>query len=211
VVSEQLQIAIVGGGIGGLTAALALRARGLNVTVFEQAGELREIGAGISLHPNAALLLERIGLTDRIKTIGVPIAGVVLRTSFGERIETSARPKGYNVHRAEFLNFAELQPNGTLHLGNRLSQARETNDRVQLTFANGAAAEADLAIGADGIHSVLQREIGLTTYPSSEASWPTEASFQSSGYLGPKKSAAECRCGSGKAAASCVIRCRAAA
>jgi salicylate hydroxylase len=170
VMSEQLQIAIVGGGIGGLTAALALGARRLNVTVFEQAGELREIGAGISLHPNAALLLERIGLTDRIKTIGVPIAGVVLRTSFGERIETSARPKGYNVHRAEFLQLlAELQPNGTLHLGHRLSQARETNDRVQLTFANGAAAEGDLAIGADGIHSVLQREIGLTTYPSSEA------------------------------------------
>jgi ribulose 1,5-bisphosphate synthetase/thiazole synthase len=49
--SEQLQIAIVGGGIGGLTAALALRARGLNVTVFEQAGEQREIGAGISILP----------------------------------------------------------------------------------------------------------------------------------------------------------------
>jgi cation diffusion facilitator CzcD-associated flavoprotein CzcO len=49
VMSEQLQIAIVGGGIGGLAAALALRARGLSVTVFEQAGELREIGAGVSL------------------------------------------------------------------------------------------------------------------------------------------------------------------
>jgi salicylate hydroxylase len=65
--SEQLQIAIVGGGIGGLTAALALRARGLNVTVFEQAGALREIGAGVSIQPNAALLLQRIGLTDGIK------------------------------------------------------------------------------------------------------------------------------------------------
>ena len=167
--SEQLQIAIVGGGIGGLTAALALRARGLNVTVFEQAGELREIGAGISLHPNAAMLLERIGLTDRIKTIGVPIAGVVLRTSFGERIETSARPKGYNVHRAEFLKLlADLQPQGTLQLGHRLSQAQETSDCVQLTFANGATVEADLAIGADGIRSFLQQQIGLKTNPSSE-------------------------------------------
>src|SRR3974390_3526924 len=53
-VSEQLQIAIVGGGIGGLTTALALRARGLTATVFEQAGELREIGAGVSLFPNPA-------------------------------------------------------------------------------------------------------------------------------------------------------------
>src|SRR5215469_7108076 len=103
--SEQLQIAIVGGGIGGLTAALALRARGSNATVFEQAGELREIGAGISIHPNAALLLQRIGLTDRIKAIGTPIAGLLLRTSLGERIDASAPPsssaQSYNVHRAE--------------------------------------------------------------------------------------------------------------
>jgi hypothetical protein len=73
-VSEQLEIAMVGGGLGGLTAALALRARGLNVTIFEQAGELREVGAGISIHPNAALLLQRIGLTVCIKSIGTPIA-----------------------------------------------------------------------------------------------------------------------------------------
>jgi salicylate hydroxylase len=89
--SEQLQIAIVGGGIGGLTAALALRARGLNVTVFEQAGALREIGAGVSIHPNAALLLQRIGLTDGIKKIGSAITGLLLRTSLGELINTSAR------------------------------------------------------------------------------------------------------------------------
>ena len=171
--SEQLQIAIVGGGIGGLTAALALRGRGLDVTVFEQAGDLREIGAGISIHSNAALLLQRIGLTDRIKTIGTPIAGLLLRTSQGERIDTSARPssgvQSYNVHRAEFLKLlADAQPDGTLHLSHRLSRAEETNGRVQLTFAHRATVEADLVIGADGIHSVVQREIGLRTYPSSE-------------------------------------------
>jgi 2-polyprenyl-6-methoxyphenol hydroxylase-like FAD-dependent oxidoreductase len=92
VVSDQLQVAIVGGGIGGLTAAHALRMRGLNVTVFEQANELREVGAGISIFANAALLLERIGLTDRIKAIGTPITGVLLRTSVGEPIDISARP-----------------------------------------------------------------------------------------------------------------------
>ncbi len=171
--SEQLRIAIVGGGIGGLTAALALRGRGLDVTVFEQAGELLEIGAGMSIHPNAALLLQRIGLTDRIKTIGTPIAGLLLRTSQGERIDTSASPssgvQSYNVHRAEFLKLlADAQPDGTLHLNHRLSWAGETNGRVQLTFAHGATVEADLAIGADGIHSVVQRDIGLKTYPSSE-------------------------------------------
>jgi salicylate hydroxylase len=172
-VSEELQIAIVGGGIGGLTASLALRSRGLKVTVFEQAGVLREIGAGVSIHPNAALLLQRIGLADGIKKIGSPIAGLLLRTSLGELIDTSARPstgvQGYNVHRAEFLKLlTDAQPEGTLRLDHRLSAARGTNGYAQLTFSNGTTFDADIVIGADGIHSALQREIGLRTYPSSE-------------------------------------------
>lgn len=171
--SEQLQIAIVGGGIGGLTAALALRARGLNVTVFEQAGALREIGAGVSIQPNAALLLQRIGLTDGIKKIGSAITGLLLRTSLGELINTSARTstgvQGYNVHRAEFLKLLiDAQPEGTLHFDHRLAAAKETNGHVQLTFSNGETVDADIVIGADGIHSALKRQIGLKTYPSSE-------------------------------------------
>ena len=90
--SERLQIAIVGGGIGGLTAALALRARGLNVTVYEQADELREIGAGISIFPNAMLLLHRIGLADQIEKIGCPMTGLVMRTSTGEFIHATTTP-----------------------------------------------------------------------------------------------------------------------
>ena len=171
--SAQLQIAIVGGGIGGLTAALALRARGLHVTVFEQADRVREIGAGVSIFPNATLLLQRIGLADGIEKIGSPITGALLRTSIGELINTSVSPstgvKSYNVHRAEFLKLlADAQLEGTLHFEHRLSAARETNDRVQLTFAGRTTVEVDLVIGADGIHSVLQREIGLKSYPSSE-------------------------------------------
>jgi salicylate hydroxylase len=171
--SEQLQIAIIGGGIGGLTAALALQARGLNVTVFEQAGALREIGAGVSIHPNAALLLQRIGLIDGIKKIGSAIAGLLLRTSLGELINTSALTstgvQGYNVHRAEFLKLLiDAQPEGTLHFNHRLSAAKETNSHVQLTFSNSETVDTDIVIGADGIHSTLQRELGLKTYPSSE-------------------------------------------
>ena len=88
----SLRIAIVGGGIGGLTAALALRARGLEVTVFEQAEVLREIGAGVSIHPNAARLLKRIGLDDQLRKIGSPISGITLRTSQGDAITTPAGP-----------------------------------------------------------------------------------------------------------------------
>src|ERR1700751_5428600 len=105
----SLRIAIIDGGIGGLTAALALRARGLHVTVFEQAEVVREIGAGVSLHPNAARLLKRIGLDDQLRKIGSPIGGITLRTSQGEAITPSAGPappafsqeggQGYNVLR----------------------------------------------------------------------------------------------------------------
>jgi salicylate hydroxylase len=175
---SSLRIAIVGGGIGGLTAALALRARGLDVTVFEQAEVLREIGAGVSIHPNAARLLKRVGLNDQLQKIGSPISSIVLRTSVGEPITTPAGPatpafsrdgQGYNVHRADFLNllFSAL-PTGTVTLGHRCIRLKENSGRVRLLFANGAPAEADVVIGADGIRSVVQREIGLQSRPTSE-------------------------------------------
>jgi salicylate hydroxylase len=175
----SVRVAIVGSGIGGLTAALALRARGLDATVFEQAEVLREIGAGVSIHPNAARLLKRIGLDDQLRKIGSPISGITLRTSRGEAITTPSGPatpafsrdggQGYNVHRADFLNllFATL-PKGTVNLGHRCIQLREDGDRTHLSFANGVSADADLVIGADGIRSIVQREIGLQSRPTSE-------------------------------------------
>ena len=178
--TEALQVAIVGGGIGGLTAAAALRARGAKVTVFEQAEELREIGAGISLNPNAALLLRRLGIDKRLADIGTPMSGLNVRTSHGELVAAAppivtpvlADPNighGYNVHRADFLKLlVEMQPEGELHLGFRCTRVQESDSGVQLKFANGAAAEADCVIGADGIHSVIRRELGVETRPLSE-------------------------------------------
>src|SRR6202008_3710509 len=77
--------------------------------------------------------------------------------------------QGYNVHRADFLNllFAAL-PNGTVRLGHRCLQLEEDSKGVRPSFANGAVAEADVVIGADGIRSVIQRQIGLECRPSSE-------------------------------------------
>ena len=176
--SRALRIAIVGGGIGGLSAALALRRRGLDVAVFEQTEVLREIGAGASIHPNAARLLRRAGLEDQLQSIGSPIGGIVLRGSSGEPILTPAGPatpafarddRGYNLHRADFLNVLhDALPRGTVTLGRRCIHLQEDGDRVRLWFANGATAEADIVIGADGIRSVVQREIGLKSRPMSE-------------------------------------------
>jgi salicylate hydroxylase len=176
--ASSLRIAIVGGGIGGLTAALALRARGFDVAVFEQAEILREIGAGVSIQPNAARLLRRVGLEDQLQKIGSPIRGLALRTSRGEPITTPAGPatpafsrsdQGYNVHRASFLNLLfDALPSGSVALGHRCIQLKQADRRVQLSFANGASADADVVIGADGIRSVVQREIGLQSRPTSE-------------------------------------------
>ena len=73
------------------------------------------------------------------------------------------------LHRAELLNLlVNAQPEGTLHLGHRCIGAKEIEDRVRLTFASGATADADILVGADGIHSLVQREIGQKTRPTSE-------------------------------------------
>jgi salicylate hydroxylase len=174
----SLRIAIIGGGIGGLTAALALRARGLDIAVFEQAEVLREIGAGVSIYANAARLLKRVRLDDQLQKIGSPISGITLRTSLGEPITTPSGPatpafskgsQGHNVHRADFLNVLfDALPKGTVTLGHRCIQLKQDGGRVRLSFANGASAEADVVIGADGIRSVVQREIGLQSRPTSE-------------------------------------------
>jgi salicylate hydroxylase len=79
------------------------------------------------------------------------------------------RSQGYNVHRADFLNVLfDALPKGTVSLAHRCIQLKEDNGRVHLSFANGASAEADAVIGADGIRSVVQREIGLQSRPTSE-------------------------------------------
>lgn len=77
---KALRIAIVGGGIGGLAAALALRARGQDVTVYEKAVEFAEIGAGVGVAPNALRLLDRVGLGDQVREIGSPRSIATVRT-----------------------------------------------------------------------------------------------------------------------------------
>lgn len=166
---DRLNIAIVGAGIGGLSAALALRARGVNVTVFEGAESPREAGAGLNIAPNALILLNRTSLRDDIEKITTRSQGLILRSSRGERI-TPGSPAvvSYQIHRVEFLEMLLGVMQEPIRFGHRCVAVDEAPTGARLRFSNGTVFDADVVIGADGIHSIVQREIGLTAHPTSE-------------------------------------------
>ncbi len=176
--ADKLRIGIVGGGIGGLVTAAALRESSHEVVVYEQAAQFREIGAGVTLHPNATRLLDKLGFADVLKAIGAPTAGVRLMTTSGEAIQTGApgggKPlsnagQGYNVHRAEFLDaLVAAVPAASLRLNHRLASLSQDVDDVVLTFEDGTREHCDLVIGADGIRSAVRRSLDLDVPAVSE-------------------------------------------
>jgi salicylate hydroxylase len=160
-----LKIAIVGGGIGGLAAALSLLREGFDVQVYEQVAIKREVGAGFVLTPNASRLLQRFGLTEKLEGIGVAINGFRQRrwedgrTLFLAPVTTATGepPTTYTSHRADVLSIlTEALPEERIHAGHRLTALDDRGDRVELQFANGASASADIVVGADGIHSTVR-------------------------------------------------------
>jgi salicylate hydroxylase len=160
----SLEVAVIGGGIGGLSAALQLLRVGHNVHVFEQACAIGEVGAGIQISPNASRLLDRLGLRPAMDAVGVrPLAihqrrwddgRTLQRAPLGPEVETQFGAPYYHFHRADLANLlADAVPPGRLHIGHRLIGLEQHGERVTALFDNGASAEADLLIGADGIHS----------------------------------------------------------
>ncbi|MCP3373773.1 FAD-dependent oxidoreductase [Bradyrhizobium cajani] len=164
-----LDVAIVGAGVGGLSAALALSARGMNVTVFEGADSPREAGAGLSIPPNALILLKRTSICDAIEKITTRSQGLTRRTSRGEPISLgSPTVLSYQIHRVELLEMLLGALKRPVRFGHRCIAVEDAQTGARLTFANGATCDADVIIGADGIHSMVQRQIGLAARPTSE-------------------------------------------
>lgn len=177
------RIAIIGGGIGGLAAALSLLKAGCDVEVYEQAGALREVGAGVQISPNASRILHRLGLGDALAAHGVrPLAWhqrrwddgrTLLRTPLGEDVVTTFGFPHYQCHRADVLAMlAAALPPEHLHLGHRLTGFTDRGDGVEAVFENGAHITADALIGADGIHSIVRRILFGPDEPTSPAAWP---------------------------------------
>jgi salicylate hydroxylase len=164
------RISIVGGGIGGLTAALALLQKGFDVTVFEQAKELAEIGAGIQLAPNAMKVLMSLGLEKQVlRTAFEPEAHVVRNWKTGNATATT-RMKGvyhqqfgagyYTFHRGDLhAALVEAMPMERVRLNAKCTGVRTVGDTAVLEFADGTQVESDVVIGADGIHSVIRESL----------------------------------------------------
>jgi salicylate hydroxylase len=162
--NAPLTIIIVGGGIGGLFAANALRAQGLDVAVYEQAPAIGEVGAGVFLTPNSMRQLERAGLRPAIERRGARVGrdSRYLRDDGTEiapvQVTDSA---GWNatfgMHRADLVEIlAAALPAGVVHTGHRATGFAQEGDIAQVRFANGAVATGDIVVAADGIHSELR-------------------------------------------------------
>ena len=159
----MVQIAIIGGGIGGLTAALAIHRAGFECEVFEQAPALHDVGAAIAIWPNATRILHRLNLFEKI----LERAGVMEEIRWVDqngwlinRVSISdPQFPAVALHRADLQNtLVQSLPPSWIHLGHELIDQTQRGDKMIANFANGLSTEADLLIGADGIHSRVREQ-----------------------------------------------------
>ncbi|MEW6471991.1 MAG: FAD-dependent monooxygenase [Actinomycetota bacterium] len=156
-------IAVVGAGIGGLTAAAALKAAGCEVHVFEQAPAFARVGAGIQLSANAVKTITPFGIVDALRALTVPMGTVHYRTWDTDEILTEIPVEAhedtygapfFQLHRGDLhANLVTMVAPESIHLGKRLRDLRRPADGVELIFDDGTSFRADGVVGADGIHS----------------------------------------------------------
>lgn len=166
---KNLNIAIVGAGYAGAAAAKALSLLGAEVTVYEQASAVREVGAGIGLRPSTMHRFRQWGIFDAIAKVSSPSDYFEILTATNDPILKEAWPgiddydeetKTHLIHRGDFIDaLLGVLPEGMVRLGHKLETVEDRGDRSVLTFANGETVEADLVIGADGIKSVVRQQI----------------------------------------------------
>jgi len=167
------KIAVIGAGIGGLAAALALLRRGLDVEVYEQAAELKELGAGVQIGANGSRVLFALGLEPALARVQVaPSRRVIRHWRTGETWDwfalgaVSAQRYGtphLMLHRGDLhgilADAVRAAKPDAIRLGRRCVAATQTAERAEVRFADGSGASADIVIGADGIHSQVRADL----------------------------------------------------
>ncbi len=170
---------IVGGGIGGLTAALSLAQSGVQVEIFEQAVTFSEVGAGIQLSPNCSRVLHQLGLESALREIAfLPEAtqfrhwrsgAVIASSALGERAVSRYGFPYYHVHRGDLLRVLLMAAGASakirLHTGSQVQSFSQDHQMAGLKV-NDREVAGDLLIGADGIHSIIRRGLWGNQQPS---------------------------------------------
>ncbi|MGE3802145.1 MAG: FAD-dependent monooxygenase [Candidatus Kapaibacterium sp.] len=169
-----MSVLIVGGGIGGLTTAVALRHVGITAHVYERAPELREVGAGFTIWSNAMKGLREIGLEGKALALGAELKkfqtlspnGKVIDTEKMESIYSAVGATSICIHRADLLQIlAEALPSEQIQTGKECVGVEQNDESVTLKFSDGAKVEGEIAIGADGINSAVRASLFGTETP----------------------------------------------
>ncbi|MBD1398014.1 FAD-dependent monooxygenase [Pontibacter sp. JH31] len=165
---------VIGGGIGGLSAALALQRGGIDTTVYEAAPKFKGLGAGVALAANAMQGLARLGVADDVVARGKQLDALVIFDEHGREISNMdtrqlSNKYGINnfvIHRADLheVLLSYLQPESVI-LDKRCETVEQNGDQVQIMFADGSHAKADLLIAADGISSVVRQQLVPESIP----------------------------------------------
>ncbi len=154
-------VLIVGGGIGGLAAAVALRQAGCDVQVLERANEISAVGAGIIVQSNAMRALERIGVAEDISAAAVPVRSARISSWSGtvlSELDFSDVPEmGVGIHRADLQRvLSEHAGLENVRTGAPVASYRLVGDRVVAVLESGEEVTGDLLVGADGVHSTVR-------------------------------------------------------
>ena len=172
-------ILVVGAGIGGLTAALALLRRGFDVDVYEQAAELKEVGAGVQISPNGNRVLHELGVLDELRKTAVETQskeirlwntgqtwklfdlGTISVERYGMPYLTVYRP---DLHAALADGVRKIKPDA-IHLNAKCAGFEQRGARVTIRLQDGRSVEGDALVGADGVHSGIREQLFGTDKP----------------------------------------------
>ncbi|WP_276280360.1 FAD-dependent oxidoreductase [Halorussus caseinilyticus] len=169
---ETPDIAVVGGGICGLTTALALEQRGFEPTVFEAASEYRPVGAGILLQTNALLVFDRLGVANRLREAGVALGGSAIHAPSGrvlKRLDLSFEREAFgygfvSIHRADLLRILLDELDAEVRTGKRCVEVRDA-ETPTVRFEDGTRVHPDVLVGADGIDSTVRNLVAPSVEP----------------------------------------------